>query len=164
MKGMFKRRPFASLRFLGSLAALALAALHLPLLLQRFSDNSISEPVVLLRWLGALALLAGFAASRRRGDSLVRGRTALVLWLLVLVLHIGMAAPVADHELLAVAPVIACLMLVLAPRLLRAARPRRSTWTFQRLLELTVRPSIAGRVPAVFSPRPPPARFGTAVA
>ena len=120
MKGMFRLRRFVSLRFFGSLAALALAALHVPLLLQRFSDNSISEPVVLVRW-SALALLAGLQRTATR-RLLVRGRSARPSGL-VLLLHAGLVAPQPPRALV-VAPVVAGLPLVLASRVSRAARPR----------------------------------------
>jgi hypothetical protein len=74
----------------------ALAGFHFLLLWRRIQDLSLLQPGVALRWLVAAALLAAMACLTRTGGSLFRGRRALVLWLLVLLLHGGAVAPAHD--------------------------------------------------------------------
>ncbi|HPA94796.1 MAG TPA: hypothetical protein PLT41_01815 [Thermoanaerobaculia bacterium] len=81
------RRALAS--GLATAATLGLVLLHLGLLWSRLADLSLWRPEVGLRWLGALLLLGAGALHRRRGHSLLRGRGALALWILVLLLHAG---------------------------------------------------------------------------
>lgn len=149
----------------GSLAAAAtlIAGFHGWLLLQRLGDATIGEPGVLLRWLGGSGLVAAALYLRPRGVSLTRGRSALVFWLLVLLLHVG-ASPVEvagidPRELLLILPWgiasgLACLAATSIPgrarRALPGARLRRPP-----LLAPPPRRS-AGAAPARFSPRPPP--------
>jgi hypothetical protein len=152
----------AGLRLLG----LLLVAFHGWLLARRLLDATVAEPAVLLRWLGAVALLGGALLARRRGLSLLSGRSGLVFWLLVLVLHVG-ASPVVVHgvrpqELLLVLPVGLLAGLGAAARSGRVPplrfraprqRPARLGW-----LELAS-PSphqVLGALPERFSPRPPP--------
>lgn len=63
------------------------AGYHLWILAARFADGSVLEPLVAGRWLGSAALAGLVLVLRRRGGSLRRGRTALVFWLLVALLH-----------------------------------------------------------------------------
>ncbi len=63
-----------------------LGAFHLWLLGNQAWSGQLSEPDVVLRWLGALALVGGLAVLRRRGESLV-GRKAIVIWVLAALLH-----------------------------------------------------------------------------
>jgi hypothetical protein len=84
------RRPW---RWIGVAALLALAAMHGELFLRRLADNSIAEPSVLLRWLGAAVLLGAAQLWRRTtGRSILTGRSALVFALLVALLHAGLPA------------------------------------------------------------------------
>lgn len=75
----------------GALAVLVglLVLFHVFLLWRRIVDASILSPRVLLNWLAALLLLVALAWMRRRGQSVVRSRGALIFWLLVLLLHAG---------------------------------------------------------------------------
>ena len=79
--------PAALGRAVVGLVTLALVAFHAVLFVRRLRDLSIFEPSVALRWSGTLLLIALLAAFVRRGTSLVRGRSALAFWLLVLLLH-----------------------------------------------------------------------------
>jgi len=152
-------------RFAVSASIAAVVAYHLWLLAHRLLDTTIAELPVLSRWLAA-ALLGGAAwALRHHRRSPLRGRAALVFWLLVLVLHLGPAPleATAAHggELWLVLPIGAAsglaFELLRAPvgRLTPAAertadvprRPRRRA---------PLRPLAAGVTPAAFAPRPPP--------
>ncbi|RPH37119.1 MAG: hypothetical protein EHM91_15420, partial [Planctomycetota bacterium] len=78
---------------LGLAAVASLVLLHASILWDRLANGRMSEPGVALRWLAAGVLVAALVALRRRGVSILWGRRALVLWLLVLLLHAGAAAP-----------------------------------------------------------------------
>ncbi len=149
----------------GSLAAgtAAVAVFHLWLLLQRLGDATIGEPGVLLRWLAGSALVAAGLYLRPRGFSLTGGRSALVFWLLVLLLHVG-ATPVPvtgvdAHELILVLPLglataLAGVAATAVIGALRAPRPQRRIG--RPALEAPAPRCSAGAAPARFSPRPPP--------
>lgn len=143
----------------------AVVAYHLWLLLHRLLDTTIVELPVLSRWL-ASALLAGAAwALRGHRRSLLRGRAALVFWLLVLVLHLGPTplAATTSHggELWLVLPIgaasglafellrapVGLVSIALADPAQAPSRPRHRA---------PLRPLAAGRAPALFAPRPPP--------
>ncbi len=101
-----RRRVHAS-RFRGlvvratlSLLVVLLTAFHGLLLWQRIVDLTLFQPIPALRWLATLAVLVGIWRLRRRGDSLVRGRRAGVLWLVVLLLHVSLLAPSGGSEAL----------------------------------------------------------------
>ncbi|MDH3745187.1 MAG: hypothetical protein OES47_08815 [Acidobacteriota bacterium] len=70
---------------LGITAALVL--FHGRLLWTRLVDGSVLEPVVAARWLFGLVLAGLLIELRRRHASPLRGRSALVMWLLVVLLH-----------------------------------------------------------------------------
>lgn len=72
----------------------ALVAFHAALLWARVTAGRLADPNVGLRWAGAAVLIVALVVLRRRGVSLFWGRRALVFWLLVLLLHAGIAAPV----------------------------------------------------------------------
>jgi hypothetical protein len=72
----------------------ALVVFHAALLWARVSAGRLADPQVGLRWAGAAALMAALVMLRRQGVSLFWGRRALVFWLLVLLLHAGITAPV----------------------------------------------------------------------
>jgi len=139
----------------------ALAAHHGWLLARRLVDASILEPLVLLRWAGAVFLVALAADLRRRGFSLCRGRAPVVLGLLALLLHVGVPAPAPEGvDLLLVVPLGlaaglgSAALAVLAgrrrPRSLDLPPPRRRDDARRPLRERL------GALPARFSPRPPP--------
>ena len=75
------------------MAAGALVVFHAVLFARRLRDLTILEPVVVLQWAGTVALLGFLWYLRRRGASLLKGRSALVFWLLVLLLHILPGTP-----------------------------------------------------------------------
>jgi hypothetical protein len=70
-----------------------LTGFHLILLGARVADGSVLDPAVAVEWVTGLALLLGLVRLHRLGLSVVRGRNALILWLLVLLLHAVAVAP-----------------------------------------------------------------------
>lgn len=79
-----------------SAAALLIAVAHLGLLWQRIGDATLLQPLVLARWLGALALVAALLVLKRYRGSVFAGRPAVALWSLVLLLHLLAGVPAAD--------------------------------------------------------------------
>ncbi len=151
-------------------SALGLGALvggfHLWLLANQAWSGQLSEPDVVLRWLGALALVGGLLALRRRGESLV-GRKAVVIWLLAALLHgpslandlDGFATPSLPEAVATVGQVVASVSLVALSLLaILAIRP-------SRLRELLATAAAAAVFPSRLLdagsglgclPRPPP--------
>lgn len=92
-----RRHPLAglrkSVRRLGSAACLAvvlgLIAFHTGLLRDRVAQGALFDAATASRWLVSAVVLGAFLALHRHGVSVLWGRKAAVLWLLVLVLHIG---------------------------------------------------------------------------
>lgn len=80
------------LRRASSLAALvglgAVVFYHLHLLWARIVDPGSLQPSVVLRWILTLAVIAAVIRLRRLGISLLSGRPALVLWVIVLLIHV----------------------------------------------------------------------------
>lgn len=64
-----------------------LAGFHLALLGARVVDGSVLDPAIAVEWVIGLALLLGLTRLHRAGLSPIRGRGAVVLWLLVVFLH-----------------------------------------------------------------------------
>lgn len=85
----------------GALLLAYLAVFHALLLWQRVLNLSLFEPVPALRWVVTVALLVALYRLRRQGVSLVRGRRALVVWLLVLLLHVCFWGPLSNSAALA---------------------------------------------------------------
>ncbi|MEO7793919.1 MAG: hypothetical protein ABIV06_04035, partial [Thermoanaerobaculia bacterium] len=161
----------------GGLSAVAIGALvvfHAVLFAGRIADASLAHPEVLLRWIGAILLAAGALALRRQGNSLVSGRSAVVFWLLVLLLHVGFGSGLSiqgaetgnARELLLLLP-FAAFTFTAAKGLTRGSASRTSRpWELPLdlvagtlrffLLEPAPACSSAGAGPARFSPRPPP--------
>lgn len=97
----------------GALLLAYLALFHALLLWQRVRNSSLFEPVPALRWAATVALLVALYRLRRQGASLLRGRRALVVWLLVLLLHVCFWGPLSDSAALAREGQVANLFLVL---------------------------------------------------
>jgi hypothetical protein len=155
------------LPLLARAAAGTLVAFHAWLLLRRLADDSIGQPEVLLRWLGAAALAAGAVAMRRRGLRLLSGRSGLVFWLLVLLLHVGASPLPADgaraQEILSVLPlglVAAWLAPVrVRPAVVASPPPQRPAATWGGSEPGSLHPfAPLGELACRFAPRPPPLR------
>lgn len=65
----------------------ALVLFHGRLLWTRLVDGSVLEPVVAARWLFGLVMTGLLVELKRRHASPLRGRSTLVMWLLVVLLH-----------------------------------------------------------------------------
>lgn len=134
------------------------------LLFQRLRNDSISEPTVALRW-GLAALVLGLALLfRRRGLTVLSGRSGLVFWLLVLLLHVGVT-PIPDvtarseHLLVALPLGVAAALIVTLGAILLSGRIGARNRV--RPLRATSGPPpprpAAARLALRFAPRPPPA-------
>ena len=143
----------------GSLAGGALVLFHLWLFAGRLGDLSIVRPEVLASWLGSAALGLFALWLKRRGQSLLGGRSGLVFWLLVLLLHVG---PIGADDLTTVDLTLAlglelalavCLFANVAGAELSADR---------RLNRFTASPALARAAVLAggpfAAPRPPPSR------
>jgi hypothetical protein len=156
----------AMMRRLGQVAMAALVGFHVALLWTHATIGRLGEPAVALRWSVALFVLAAFWLLRRRGVPLLRGRSALILWLLVIVLHahaawthVGVPVPAAVPPtpvvLIPVTAHVALAALLIVAGLAAGASRRRMSDR-----PGTMPPRFAGLPAAVcvlrFSPRPPP--------
>jgi hypothetical protein len=154
-------------RCVASIAGL-LALFHVWLLLGQLQDGRLADPGLVLRWLVAAGLMGGLVGVRRRGESIVRGRKAVSIWLLSALLHgpamadanTGQfslpATPAAVTTVLQflTASVTLGLSLALAGAALGTIAARRWRWVYATI------PGRALRVPYPsprFAPRPPPA-------
>lgn len=155
-------KPRRLLQVAGWTVSVGLVLFHVWLFAGRLREASLT-PEALLRWVLGAALLGLALYFRRRGLSVLRGRPAIVFWVLALLLHLGPLQMPAIHEpvpeILSLlpwglaAPMIAALLVQRAASRIagpRWARERRRT-SLSTALESA--PLLALR----FSPRPPPA-------
>jgi hypothetical protein len=70
-----------------TVAGLAVALFHVRLLSGDLWAGELAEPGQLLRWLVAFGLAGALLALRHQGASLFRGRKAVAIWLLAVLLH-----------------------------------------------------------------------------
>lgn len=162
------RRPSLTTRWVLATIGATLAVHHGGLLAGRLADGSLFETPVAVRWSLAVAFLAGLGALRRLGLRLDRPSAVTSLAVLVLLLHLGLAAPSGPplergaHGLLAVVPVglaalgVSAVLGLLGPIRLPqpAGRDRRRR---VNLSSPAIRPRLAR---AVWAARPPPALLG----
>jgi len=151
---------------IGALSVL-LTLFHLRLLWDRVADGSVLDPAVAAEWAIGLILLLGLLRLQRINASLFRGRGALTLWLLVLLLHALAVAPgdgdsrglEVDRNLLVLAPVGVLIGFALVRAVDGIARSRpRLRRSLQWLLATGPAPNRLPR-PDLFSasgPRAPP--------
>jgi hypothetical protein len=140
-------------RTLAILAATGLAVFHARLLWDRLAAGQILEPAVVLRWIGALALLLGFVLLRRTGVSLAGDRRSLAVWLLVALLHWNAgplpaettAAAADSTAILLVLPSTAAALIGLGVALASLTNPRTTIPLLASLC--TMGPRAAGRLP-----------------
>ena len=153
------------------LAAGALLALfHVWLFAGQVWDGRLSDPVVLLRWIVAGALVAALVVLYRQGISIVHGRKAVAIWLLAALLHgpavarsiEGLGEPALPGFVITLgqlAGASAALGLALSLAWIRARR--RDVVALRRVRIPVVRvraEQSSAHAFSRFSPRPPPVR------
>jgi hypothetical protein len=156
----------AAVRAAGHVAFAALVAFHVWLLGLHLLDGRALQPATAARWGLAALVLVGFRALSRRNLPLFRGRRAVVLWLLVVILHCSGAwnggAARLEHgipEAVSALAQLSTVAIVLGATFACAivSTPRR--WAGGRPAFFVPVP-IAGLPPSgfihCFSPRPPP--------
>jgi peptidoglycan/LPS O-acetylase OafA/YrhL len=142
------------------LGAVGLVAYHAWLFTGRLRDASIREPEVLLRWLLAAGLIGLAVAFQRRGHSIVRGRSAIVFWVLALLLHIGpLPAPAVNeaHGALVLPLALAAPFLIAVFAALAAPLRGRPHHDWIRRSALSFHDGALAPLALRFAPRPPPA-------
>jgi hypothetical protein len=92
----------------------ALVVFHASILYNHLLDGRLADPGVAFRWVIGGLLAGSLVAFRRMGISLVRGRRALVIWVLVALLHVSTARTV-SAPLFDLTPEDAAIMLVVLP-------------------------------------------------
>lgn len=158
-------------------AAIAAAAyllyLHSFLLAERLSDLSIFEPVVAVKWIASLLILAVLLKFRLAGIPLLKGRKALVVWMLVLLLHCQTSAPIGPEVsaefaaqqnvwLIFLLPALVSIVVSLAlstGRVLKSVRRSQSQRSAAILFRrrLSPRPRLLAGFSLAILSRPPPA-------
>jgi hypothetical protein len=155
----------------GRVAILALGGFHAWLFWSHLAGGRLFEPAVAVRWFAGLALVAAFVALRRLGLPVLRGRQAVVLWLLVALLHVHAAwapgstlaqGPAGDEAVVLVLQAasatallgVGLVLLVIALRP-RTRAPHCPAWFAQH-----ARPAghAADAWRLLLAPRPPPLR------
>lgn len=139
----------------------ALLWFHAHLLWDRITNLTLFEPLVALRWGTAVLLIAALVRLQHIGVPLFRGRRALILWLVILLLHAGSVAAVGSQlEIVADFGLLIALSLwflaledVFGKRTRTAGLVLRRTWVPQ--LAPARLPCAAGSLDPL-SPRPPP--------
>ena len=161
--GLFLPSGRRALAWLGIAIALSLSGFHVVLFAERIRDLSILNPEVAFQWVGAGLLLATLALLKWKRIPLLRGKTALAFWLVVLLLHLVPAVPATTldtghSELLLGLPTVWLAATVLGLILLtlvrssvtRSIEPIRTRTSRQS--RARTRPGFADRILA----RPPP--------
>lgn len=156
-----------ALRAAGHVAFAALVVFHVWLLGLHLLDGRALQPATAARWGLGVVVLAGFRALSRRDLPLFRGRRAVVLWLVVVIIHCsaawdGGAAAALDKAIPETVAAVAQLSfaagvvgLVLLAALAHAGRPvagRRPSFPVPALVAGLPSTGLALR----FSSRPPP--------
>jgi len=153
------RRALVSIAIRGLWAALL--CLHIHLLWQRITNLTLFEPLVAVRWGTAVLTITALVRLRHIGVPLFRGRAAMILWLVILLLHAGSAAAVGSQlEIVADAGLlVAASLWFLALADVFGKRPRKAGLVLRRAwvprLVPAPLPCAAGSL-APLSPRPPP--------
>lgn len=154
-------------------AAAYLLYLHSLLLAERLSDLSILEPVVAVKWIASLLILVVLLKFRLAGIPLLKGRKALVVWMLVLLLHCQISAPIGPEVsaefaaqqnvwLIFLLPALVSIVVSLAlstGRVLKSVRRSQSQRSAAILFRrrLSPRPRLLAGFSLAILSRPPPA-------
>ena len=133
MKRQGREAARAALRHVAGASVAGLVLFHGGLVARRLADPAALPPGILLRWLGAFAVVGALLWLRRQGLPLLRGRKALAVWTVALLLHgnagaapLGMEAEGSSvHESLVLAlPGVLSVATASALLLLASVRPR----------------------------------------
>lgn len=163
-----RRHPWAHLATGAALALLV--AFHAWLLWTRLLDGGLLQPEVAARWLVGAMLTAAFVVLHRAGVSLVWGRRAVGLWLLVALLHVQSASPpgaepsrwIAEQSVTLVWQALSAVTLAGAALLLLAGMRRRPPSSARLADVLARQANVPVRLAAGWrlqlAPRPPPVR------
>lgn len=145
-----------AIAFLGIPLLGGVLAFHAVLLLERIQSSEIAQPLVALRWLAVPLVFGALILLRRRRISLYRSRPAVVLWLLVALLHLGVVGD-GSTNLLA-EPFELMLLGAVVVQCILPTRNREQLLNVLRHLALQVQSCFpkACVVPEGYSPRPPP--------
>ncbi len=133
MKEQGREAARAALRHVAGALVAALVLFHGWLVVRRLSEPATLPPGVLLRWLGAFAVVAALLWLRRLGLPLLHGRKALAVWTVALLLHGNAGASPLDGDatggsvpetLVLVLPGVLSVATASALLLLASVRPR----------------------------------------
>ena len=147
---------------------LVVAAFHVWLFASRLWAGDLADVSVSLRWAAALAVVVGLRALARSGGSLVRGRRATALWLLVALLHAPAVAERLNLETPSLPEVVATIgqvsigaaafALILLALVARRSRRWIALSRWRAALHTLPRPSRRPGFSLLVAPRPPPTR------
>ena len=87
MKSQGREAARAALRHLAGASVAGLVLFHGWLVARRLSDPAALPPGILLKWLGAFAVVGALLWLKRLGLPLLRGRKALAVWTVAFLLH-----------------------------------------------------------------------------
>lgn len=149
-----------------TIAGIALAVFHVWLFAGQVWSGAIGDPGLLVCWLVAAGLIVGLAALKRQGESLVRGRKAVAMWVLAALLH----GPAVTTRLHTDVPPIPEVVVTLAQTIAtlgtliglgwflagRRFRPRHLFVVLGRLADGPFVPACPSAAGVAFAPRPPP--------
>lgn len=150
-----------------TLASATLVAFHVWLFAGQVWSGALADPGLIFRWLVAGGLIGGLLLLKQQGESLVRSRKAVALWVLAAMLH-GPAvahrveapgAPAVPEAIVVLTQTIAAVTGVLGLAFLLAGLAARRRQVFVPLGRAAVRVSVPALSPGAgraFSPRPPP--------
>lgn len=150
-----------------TLAGAALVAFHVWLFAGQVWSGALADPGLIFRWLVAGGLIGGLILLKRQGESLVRSRKAVALWVLAALLH-GPAvahrleapgAPAVPEVIVTLTQTIAGVAGLIGFAFLLAGLTARRRFAYVALGLLAVRvfvPALSPSVGRAFSPRPPP--------
>ncbi len=149
-----------------TIAGIALAVFHVWLFAGQVWSGAIGDPGLLVRWLVAAGLIVGLAALKRQGESLVRGRKAVAMWVLAALLH----GPALTTRLHTDVPPIPEVIVTLAQTIVtlgsliglgwfldgRRVRPRHLFVVLGPVADGPFVPACPSAAGVAFTPRPPP--------
>ncbi|MDA1306181.1 MAG: hypothetical protein O2917_02815 [Acidobacteria bacterium] len=149
-----------------TIAGIALAVFHVWLFAGQVWSGAIGDPGLLVRWLVAAGLIVGLAALKRQGESLVRGRKAVAMWVLAALLHgpalttrLHTDVPPIPEVIVTLAQTIATLGSLIGLSWFLAGRrfrPRHFFVVLGRLADGPFVPACPSAAGVAFAPRPPP--------